>query len=83
MSVNLEIHVGLWIPKSVPYTVISASLRSRMFVFTPGTPRFEYFRLLDRAHRGEAGWELIGETQDHFDNHYVESPLWREARGAA
>jgi hypothetical protein len=26
MSVNLEIHVGLWIPKSVPYTVISASL---------------------------------------------------------
>jgi hypothetical protein len=29
MSVNLEIHVGLWIPKSVPYTVISASLRSR------------------------------------------------------
>ena len=29
MSVNLEIHVGLWIPKSVPYTAISASLRSR------------------------------------------------------
>ena len=29
MSVNLEIHVGLWIPKSVPYTVMSASLRSR------------------------------------------------------
>ncbi len=22
MSVNLEIHVGLWIPKSVPYTAI-------------------------------------------------------------
>ena len=54
-----------------------------LFVFTPGTARFEYFRLLDRAHRGEAGWELISETQDHFDNHYVESPLWREARGAA
>ena len=29
MSVNLEIHVGLWTPKSVPYTAISASLRSR------------------------------------------------------
>ena len=29
MSVNLEIQVGLWIPKSVPYTVMSTSLRSR------------------------------------------------------
>jgi mannose-6-phosphate isomerase-like protein (cupin superfamily) len=54
-----------------------------LFVFTPGTARFEYFRLLDRAHRGEAGWELIGQTQNRFDNHYVESPIWREARSAA
>jgi len=54
-----------------------------LFVFTPGTARFEYFRLLDGAHRGEAGWELISETQDRFDNHYVESPIWREARDAA
>lgn len=54
-----------------------------LFVFTPGTARFEYFRLLDRAHRGEAGWELISETQDRFDNHYVERPIWREARSAA
>src|SRR5215218_10252951 len=29
MSVNREIHVGLWIPKSVPYTAMSASLSSR------------------------------------------------------
>jgi hypothetical protein len=29
MSVNLEIQVGLWIPQSVPYTAMSASLRSR------------------------------------------------------
>ena len=29
MSVNLEIQVGLWTPKSVPNTAISASLRSR------------------------------------------------------
>ena len=27
-SVNLEIHVGSWIPKSVPYTAVRASLRS-------------------------------------------------------
>ena len=28
MSVNREIQVGLWTPKSVPYTAMSASLRS-------------------------------------------------------
>jgi hypothetical protein len=27
-SVNLEIHLGSWIPKSVPYTAVSASPRS-------------------------------------------------------
>ena len=27
-SVNLEIQVGSWIPKSVPYTAVSASRRS-------------------------------------------------------
>ena len=36
MSVNLEIHVGLWIPKSVPYTAMSASLRSRRVGSLPG-----------------------------------------------
>ena len=29
MSVKREIQVGLWMPKSVPYTLTSASLRSR------------------------------------------------------
>jgi hypothetical protein len=36
MSVNLEIQVGLWIPKSVPYTVMSAALRSRRVGSLPG-----------------------------------------------
>ncbi len=30
MSLNREIHVGVWTPKSVPYTVISASFSSSM-----------------------------------------------------
>jgi mannose-6-phosphate isomerase-like protein (cupin superfamily) len=47
-----------------------------LFVFAPGTARSDYFRLLDKAHRGETGWELIAETQERFDNHYVESPTW-------
>jgi len=50
-----------------------------LFVFTPGTARFEYFRLLDMAHRGEADWDLIAETQDRFDNYYVDSPTWRDS----
>ena len=36
MSVNLEIHVGLWTPKSVPYTAMSASLSSRRVGSLPG-----------------------------------------------
>ena len=44
-----------------------------LFVFTPGTARADYYRLLDRAHRGEAEWAEIAETQERFDNHYVES----------
>lgn len=47
-----------------------------LFVFTPGTARNDYYRLLDRAHRGEAPWAEISETQERFDNHYVDSPAW-------
>jgi len=51
-----------------------------LFVFAPGTARSDYFRLLDKAHRGEASWELITGTQERFDNHYVESAAWSAAR---
>jgi quercetin dioxygenase-like cupin family protein len=51
-----------------------------LFVFTPGVERFEYYRLLDRLHRGEASAQELLDTQDRFDNHYVESPAWSAAR---
>jgi uncharacterized cupin superfamily protein len=52
-----------------------------LFGFVPGcTPRADYYRLLDRVHRGEASWQDIGDTQDLYDNHYVDSPAWA-ARG--
>jgi quercetin dioxygenase-like cupin family protein len=51
-----------------------------LFVFVPGVPRFDYYRLLDRTHRGEAGLDEILASQDRFGNHYVESPIWRAAR---
>ena len=52
-----------------------------LFVFAPGRERFEYYRLLDRLHRGEGSWDELGATQDRFDNHYAESTAWQAARG--
>jgi quercetin dioxygenase-like cupin family protein len=47
-----------------------------LFVLTPARERFDYYRLLDRVHRGAADPAEIGASQDRFDNHYVESPAW-------
>lgn len=49
-----------------------------LVVFAPGRERFEYYRLLDRAHRGEVSFDEIAATQDRFDNHYVDSPVWEQ-----
>lgn len=48
-----------------------------LFVLTPGRPRAEYYRLLDRVHRGEADPGEIAASQERFDNHYVDGPAWR------
>ena len=45
----------------------------------PAPPASDYYRLLDRAYRGEAQWSEIAESSERFDNHYVESPLWQDA----
>jgi hypothetical protein len=42
--------------------------------------RFDYYRLLDRVQRGEASPQEIRDSQDRFDNHYVDSPVWKAAR---
>lgn len=54
-----------------------------LVVFTPGIDRFDYYRLLDRVSRGEAGPAEIRASQERFDNHYVDSPTWQAARAAA
>jgi mannose-6-phosphate isomerase-like protein (cupin superfamily) len=51
-----------------------------LIVFAPGTERFAYYRLLDRLHQGDASVQDLYDTQDRFDNHYVESPAWEAAR---
>lgn len=48
-----------------------------LFVFTPGMGRFDYLRLLGRVMRGEADPKEIAESAERFDNHYVDSPVWR------
>jgi mannose-6-phosphate isomerase-like protein (cupin superfamily) len=53
-----------------------------LVVATPVTDRFEYYRLLDRVQAGTAKPAEILETQARYDNHFVDSDAWREARGA-
>jgi mannose-6-phosphate isomerase-like protein (cupin superfamily) len=49
-----------------------------LLVFTPGmTDRFGYLRLAGRVLRGEADPAEVLATQERFDNHFVDSPVWR------
>ncbi|MBB5915171.1 mannose-6-phosphate isomerase-like protein (cupin superfamily) [Nocardia transvalensis] len=53
-----------------------------LVLFTPGIERFEYFRLGDRIRKGEASPAEILDTQERYDNHFVDSPIWRRDRHA-
>jgi quercetin dioxygenase-like cupin family protein len=72
----------LLVPPNTPHAFGAAEGQDAdvLFVFTPGMGRFDYYRVLDRVQRGEADPKEIGESQDRFDNHYVDSPAWRKAR---
>jgi mannose-6-phosphate isomerase-like protein (cupin superfamily) len=74
----------LAVPPRVPHAFGPAegSDADALVVFTPGMDRFDYYRLLDRVARGEADAKEIGESAQRYDNHYVDSPTWREARAA-
>ena len=52
-----------------------------LIVIAPGLERFGYFRLLERLSRGEATLEELMASQELYDNHFLESPVWRAARG--
>jgi hypothetical protein len=51
-----------------------------LIVLTPGIERFGYFRLLERLGKGEATLDELLESQDLYDNHFLDSPAWRAAR---
>jgi mannose-6-phosphate isomerase-like protein (cupin superfamily) len=51
-----------------------------LIVQAPGLPRFGYFRLVERLRRGEATLEELLASQELYDNHFLDSPVWRAAR---
>ncbi|MFC5825184.1 cupin domain-containing protein [Nonomuraea insulae] len=51
-----------------------------LIVITPGVERFEYFRLLARLKAGQATLEELLDSQERFDNHFLDSPAWTKAR---
>ncbi|GAB2773878.1 cupin domain-containing protein [Amycolatopsis magusensis] len=54
-----------------------------LIAFTPGVERFGYFRLLGRIRDGDADPGEIFEAQERYDNHFVDSTVWRNARRSA
>jgi quercetin dioxygenase-like cupin family protein len=81
---TLEAGDTLLVPPYTPHAFGAARDREAdvLFVFTPGRDRFDYYRLLDRLHQGQATLQELLDTQDQYDNHYVESPVWKAARAA-
>jgi quercetin dioxygenase-like cupin family protein len=51
-----------------------------LIVITPGVERFEYFRHLARIAYGELSPESLLEVQERYDNHFLDSVSWNQAR---
>ncbi|MFE4693905.1 cupin domain-containing protein [Streptomyces sp. NPDC056749] len=75
----------LAVPPHTPHAFAAAPGRTAdvLFVFDRGMDRFAYLRLLGRVMRGEADPKEVAESADKFDNHYVESAVWRAALDSA
>jgi mannose-6-phosphate isomerase-like protein (cupin superfamily) len=72
----------LVVPPKLPHAFAPApgAEADVLFVYTPGKARFDYYRLLERLYTGQADPQELADTQDRYDNHYVESPVWTRAR---
>lgn len=77
-----RLHTGdlLVVPAGVPHAFAPPpdSDADVLVVFTPGTARFDYYRLLDRLHQGQASPQDITSSQKRFDDHYVTSATWQQ-----
>lgn len=54
-----------------------------LILLAPGLERFGYFRLVERLRKGEATLQDLLASQELYDNHFLESPLWRAVRASA
>jgi hypothetical protein len=64
------------------FAAAPASNADLLIILAPGVERFGYFRQLQRIAAGEAPLESILETQDLYDNHFDDSPVWQQALAA-
>ncbi|MGH4035653.1 cupin domain-containing protein [Actinomycetota bacterium Odt1-20B] len=72
----------LVVPAGMPHAFAAepGSDADVLIVITPGVERFEYFRLLDRVRKGTADIQEVLDSQERFDNFFLESPAWKRAR---
>jgi quercetin dioxygenase-like cupin family protein len=68
----------LTVPPTVPHAFAPAvgEEAEMLVVFTH---RFDYYRLLERVYRGEASVQDIRDSSEQYDNHYFDSPAWKQA----
>ncbi|MCW2886104.1 MAG: hypothetical protein JWL58_2966 [Streptosporangiaceae bacterium] len=72
----------LVVPPNMPHAFAAAphSEADLLIVITPGIERFDYFRLLARLATGEAMLPELLDSQERFDNHFLDSPAWNQLR---
>ncbi|HEY0496268.1 MAG TPA: cupin domain-containing protein [Kutzneria sp.] len=72
----------LVVPKLMPHAFGTVTEPADVLIlFAPGMlDRLDYFRLGDRVLKGQADPHELLATQERFDNHFLDSPLWRQAR---
>jgi mannose-6-phosphate isomerase-like protein (cupin superfamily) len=73
----------LLVPRGVPHAFAApaGTHADVLLVFIPGlADRFGYFRLAAQDPLGEADPAELLATQQRYDNHFVDSPLWRARR---
>lgn len=77
------LHKGdfLVVPPKLPHAFAPApgETADALVVFSPGMAGFDYYRLLERVFRGMSDVSEIAAGSGRYDNHYLDSPLWREA----
>ena len=69
----------LVVPPNTPHAFEAAGTTDAevLFVLTHAKPRFDYYRLLEGVYRGETDPAELGATSNLYDNHYVDSPTWK------